>query len=692
MRFTSLDELLVLARMSPVASFRFSVGLVVLLMGLAQSAASVTAPRSADTVVLVNSASGRYLEFRNYIQPYLDHFGIPYSVLDVRTNEIGTNIADSALIVIGHAQLDTNHVYFSPTEQSNVVDAVVAGTGLVNFDSVLSGSGVVTNYQYVQDIFGFSYPGGSTGNFIYSAGFFATEPTNGLHYIVTRHPTNSEIAFRMPISLLRVDAPAGVKVLSRAGGQPMIAVRSLGDGRAVHWGSYDWMNTEVKGPLGGMDDLIWRGLVWAARKPFFMRGMPPMVSMRVDDTVGPSWWVGVANEVGIKPWLGPFISAMPSTNIPELRLYATNGLCTVSPHSFYPGDFIYWNHNANTNWSNVEISNRMYRAQGWHVTNEIPMAKVIVPHSFEVGANAFPWFKMWGVEFFTLDNAPNTPMVSPWLVAGPFRKNVPTRLTNVLIPVCYSDFLNIPGYPELAGQFFDSLTVIQDDAACAEWCPNNDVTNSVAKGVRQLTRAFDSMAPGTLYTHEAYIQYNAMGPVYTPSITTNNFRTILRTITNQIAAYQPRYVTLDYSCQYDRASRTAIVKGAGFDPTTGQMSLSMTGRSDLELTGRIYLGEDSAITNVPAFIPAFTNEIVVVTQVTIPPAVPPLLSGEIQEGLFTLMFTTTPARQHWVEYCSELDQGEWIVLTNFTATTTNAVISDAVSPSGRLYRVRISEE
>jgi len=678
--------------MTRVASYRFAIGMLVLLVALSQLAASESAPRSADTVVLVNSASSRYLDFRNYVQPYLDHFGIPYGVLDVRTNEVGTNIAGYALIVVGHAQLDTNHVYFSPTEQSNVVDAVVAGTGLVNFDSVLSGSGVLTNYQYVQDIFGFSYPGGSTGNFIYSALFFSTEPTNGLHYIVARHPTNSEIAFRTPISLLRVDAPAGVSVLSRAGGQPLIAVKSLGAGRAVHWGSYDWMSVDVKGPLGGMDDLVWRGLVWAARKPFVMRGMPPMVSMRVDDTVGPSWWVGVANEVGIKPWLGPFISSMPTTNIPELRLYATNGLCTVSPHAFYPGDFIYWNHNANTNWSDVEISNRMYRALGWHITNEIRMSKVIVPHSFEVGANAFPWFKAWGVEFFTLDNAPNTPMVSPWLVAGPFRKHVPTKLSSVLVPVCYADFLNIPGHPELAGEFFDSLTVIQDDAACAEWCPSNDVTNSVGRGVRQMTRAFDSFAPGVLYTHEAYIQYNAVGPVYTPSITTNNFRIILRTITNQLAEYKPLYVTFDYSSQYVRATRTATIKSATFDPATGQMSLNVTGRADLELTAQIYLGEGNSISNRPAIIPAFTNDIAVATQVAIPPAMPPLLSGEIQEGVFTLLFTTTPGHEHWVEYRSELSQGEWTVLTNFTATTTNAAVNDAVSPAGRFYRVRLLQD
>src|SRR5687768_16396251 len=87
--------------------------ILVLLTWLLSPVVSWSAPSSADTVVLVNSASGRYLEFRNYIQPYLDHFGIPYSVLDIRTNEVSPSLTNFALIIIGHAQLDTNHLYLS---------------------------------------------------------------------------------------------------------------------------------------------------------------------------------------------------------------------------------------------------------------------------------------------------------------------------------------------------------------------------------------------------------------------------------------------------------------------------------------------------------------------------------------------------------------------------------------------------
>ena len=40
--------------------------------------------QSAGAVVLVNSQSAKYLDFQQFIQPYLDTFGFPYTVLDLK--------------------------------------------------------------------------------------------------------------------------------------------------------------------------------------------------------------------------------------------------------------------------------------------------------------------------------------------------------------------------------------------------------------------------------------------------------------------------------------------------------------------------------------------------------------------------------------------------------------------------------
>ena len=90
----------------------------------------------ADAVVLVNSSSARHSDFQHYIQPYLDNFGVPYTVLDISTNGIGTNVAQHALVVIGHAELDTNGVFLDVAAQASLLLAVSNGTGLVSFDGM----------------------------------------------------------------------------------------------------------------------------------------------------------------------------------------------------------------------------------------------------------------------------------------------------------------------------------------------------------------------------------------------------------------------------------------------------------------------------------------------------------------------------------------------------------------------------
>jgi len=107
----------------------------------------------------------------------------------------------------------------------------------------------------------------------------------------------------------------------------------------------------------------------------------------------------------------------------------------------------------------------MFLAYQWCQTNGIPISKVAVPHYSEIGPNAFQWLKNWGVEYLTIKNDPGTARDSPWLVAGPYRRYEPRQLGSVALPVFYADFLNVPGHPEFAGQFFACVAEIAFVAA-----------------------------------------------------------------------------------------------------------------------------------------------------------------------------------------------------------------------------------
>ena len=90
------------------------------------------------------------------LQPYLGNFGVRARCWILRPMPWATNLTNYALIIVGHAELDTNRAYLTAAAQSNLSWAVSNGVGLVSFDNVLS-SNTTALYQFEQDIFGLVY-------------------------------------------------------------------------------------------------------------------------------------------------------------------------------------------------------------------------------------------------------------------------------------------------------------------------------------------------------------------------------------------------------------------------------------------------------------------------------------------------------------------------------------------------------
>ena len=569
---------------------------------IASLSVSLSQPIGADATVLVNSTSSRFSDFQRWIKPYLDNFGVPYTVQDIATNAVGTNIAQTALIIIGHRQIDTNLLFLNSAAQANIASAVSNGAGLVNFDTDLF---TATNhrYQFIESIFGFGY----APNFLASdVTFPQTEP--GLHFITALHPTNDLITLRSATTMTGMVLPTNATAIALSGGKPFVSIRSYGQGRALQWANVDWMAVEVRGPMGGLDDLIWRGLAWTARKPFVMRLMPNFVTTRWDDCSGPFWWVHTMNEFGFKPFLAPFISDVAPADIPDLRFLCTNGMATASPHGFSGFNLIFFNYGLGTNYSDTVVSNNMYVAKQWHITNAIPMSKVIATHYSEIGTNALPWLLDWGVEYLPVEVPINTleysPPYAPWLVGGPYRLYETPLQGQSNLPLYYADFLAFTNQPQVDGKFFNCYSEMRDAAACGQWCPYNNVQASIVDGTAIVKRALDSKVLATLYSHEPAIQNTPSVPNNQP-VTSNNWRVIVSGLVSNLAPYEPVYVTLDYASQYARATRTSRILSATLDPASGQVTANSSGVSDLAMQVQVFL--DNAGSNIGTTIPPFTN-------------------------------------------------------------------------------------
>src|SRR5262249_10220917 len=148
---------------------------------------------------------------------------------------------------------------------------------------------------------------------------------------------------------------------------------------------------------------------------------------------------------------------------------------------------------------------------------------------------------------------------------------------------------------------------IRDVAGCAEWCPNNtDVAGSIDRGFQILKRGLDSMVLATVFTHDWYIQ-NTPSVGNNNPITTNNWRAIMQGISNNLAPYNPIYVTLDYGNHYVRATKTSKLLSTEFDLLSGQVTTTLSGSADLDTQVQIFLGSDNAVSNVVGIIPVFSN-------------------------------------------------------------------------------------
>ena len=530
-----------------------------------QSVQAESPTRRADAVVLVNSDSPGYPDFQHYIKPYLDHFGFPYTTLNLSAEAITSTIGEYAVIVVGHRSLDVADTYLDATEEGFLSAAVNAGAGLVNFDNDLSAGGV-GRYAFVNDVFGFGYGGSASGSGL-------VFPGTG-HYITAQHAAGSSLGTgSMTLGGITLPAAGYTAVATTSGGAPAVAAGTYGGGRAVQFNSYDWMRIGVLGPMYGADDLVWRSIVWAARKPFVMQGLPPFVTMRVDDESGPFNWMHVANEFGIKPWAGLFYHNVDDVEAADLAALTSgeNPNATVSIHA-KNGSFFYFNHGSG-DYDASTVAANFAEGTAWHAARNIPISKYVLPHYYEFGSNVFGGLADWRVEFVGTQMEPGNGYGAPWIMNGPFR-TFETGGSGGGVPQYYADFMTAPGQSALDDKFFNCVTEIRDDGGY-EWYPNpvGDLSGTIARGTRHLERAFDAMALATLFTHAYYIPRDAAGMTA--------WRATLQGITDNIAAYQPIPVTMDYACQYVRATKTADIASATFDPVTKQLTTNFTGAADM---------------------------------------------------------------------------------------------------------------
>gem|GEM_PF-2863255 len=489
-------------------------------------------------------------EFQRYPERYLEHLQVPYEIIDVETTAPPSDLSQRHLIIAGHRGLNLSAAW-----RNAIVTAVSGGSGFVNLDW----SAQIGTQSHIQTIFGATgsvagspastvvvpasvIPGGASPHYI--AGLqrrFLDTPAGDLVY--SFHLDADSIVQPVVSTVL---TGTSAKVIARTDEDPFIVATSFGGGRAVHFGTLEYLKADRFGFLQGVDDLFWRSLVWAARKPFVVRGYPRLWAVQMDDTE-PGWASRVRDLFNTTltgnvtpdgtggPWkVTGYVYTFPSLPAGSAERASviadiSAGRLHIAPHAFNrvaDGD-IYWNLSVGSltdqQWLENLAAIETWR-QGNGGTDTIPgFSRAMVPHFWNLSDNTGhdawntlgfryvtsiqrPGYQLRVTDPVDANNFAERPSARPfWIYEKPPKS---TRDENE--PFFFADDYVVhsrAGLPPRTLFLFTTQVQGQGDPRPDLTWPTDDGSWTVAQSVDQFKRHtwrfWSSLAPMQIFTHDS---------------------------------------------------------------------------------------------------------------------------------------------------------------------------------------------
>ena len=612
--------------------------LLLIALILIPMACNVTDTSStSDVIVLLNSNSSEVSKGLEKVIPYLDHFGVSFTAVDLSKDPVPSNPEKSVLVIVSHPQLTGNDKDLQGRLDKFLDHCSSSGTGILSFDPLLPSLLLSSS----KDEPGMDPDVGELK--------FAEQE----HYITEYHQAGEIQDLFGYMSVPKMNSK-NATVLISGNDHPLLVVNADKPGKIVQWTSPDWMYYSILGPLGGMDDCLWKSIVWAARKPFTMQALPRIATMRVDDVAGsgrqqwdetPLYWVKTVNKYGFKPWLGLFNYNLSPEAIEELKELVNNGLATASPHAFgrpprpessmeyfesyykyqmvpghfipeyyypdalpylsdYYDEFIYYDHNNRKPWPDSIAKIALAANDKWYQeVGPLPMSTYFVPHWGELGSNVISHVaNKWKCEFTIIGGNIGKYWSDPSSVStyhGPFGLYDEPVIGRPKEDAQTARASYVADFVELAGEEFFMFGSTISDITGYDLNPDNNVEATAERGIETLSRGLEGKALAVLFTHETD---------YIFRIEPENWDQIFSKISQGISKYNPEYLDTDKALFLVRAFQTSDIRDSHYDAATRKLSINMSGNTDVPTSCFVYTEEDGKITERLVKVPAFENE------------------------------------------------------------------------------------
>ena len=341
----------------------------------------------------------------------LEHFGMPYRLLDLaRERPTATVLSECAGILLAQNHLGEA---LSLAETRAIAAAVEGGSGLVNLDCDLR-----LYKEPLLEIFGFEGIG------LHPCATDVLRIRERAHYITGLQDPGEYHCFDRMVTATVVEG-WGEDVVPLAEGilgkEQLVYIRHLapwsafeprnvpllfatrrGDGKAVQFA----LNMRVwrrafYGHARGMDDLFWRSILWAVRKPFAANMIPPLVTMSFDDCQGRHdfEYAEIASRHGFVPMPSMALKRVPERLYPTVREGVEGGRIRFGAHALDYYELLVYDFGKGE-YSKQELE-RVFALHDafWAKVGTTP-GPTLRLHWGEYGVRALPFLKERGYRFF----------------------------------------------------------------------------------------------------------------------------------------------------------------------------------------------------------------------------------------------------------------------------------------------------
>lgn len=519
----------------------------------------------------------------------LNFFGMPYEVLDIAEHNLSLEtLRIHSAMVIAQEHLGMS---LSKEETESIVNAIKEGVGFVCFDGDL--------HRYMnplKDALGL---------------WTSEEPTHMPHLnteIVRIWDSSHYITATKDLDFIRFNKPVDVgnivnvekehrilMVIANNSGCPALITETCGKGKVVLFAlsAKVWLN-EYFGHGGGLDDVFWRSVVWAARKPFAMLAMPPFVTIRIDDCSGANKfdWVRILNKHRFIPHVSVFTDNIGEKGAAIIKSLYDAGLAEFSVHAFTWTNQAYWkpksprNHNEGSEYTDDELRRFFDRLDELAKRWGIQWSKVITAHFGEVGKNVIPFLKERGITYLGIPYAFGVPYgraalqlpearlrsLRPFNGQGGIIDRHPDDPDLFIVSPSYSSVpksvlqaLTAKGAMAPQGQIYDFLwetARTKVDVELAAWY--------ASFGIKL---CLDNLSFAVLVTHEQNISI----------LNNDEWDQLLSRVDELTSKYEKVYASWSSIAEYARNLHNSRLIYANYDAATGEIRSQLEGKSSISL-------------------------------------------------------------------------------------------------------------